>query len=179
MGDISTRYNAKLKAMKTTPGDAKDFVDMYVTDDGKSAKYTEVKSAEDGNIAKTKTAIKFYKNTLSTLSSTQAKEDEDLVDKYINVMANFHYLRMAMTIFILLQQKKIETNSAEIQGKQAAEEAIKDLQTIPGVEGKDVAGIKKYIEDLQKQNKDLSELIKTSIPIVAEIDATAFGNALN
>lgn len=176
-------YNDKLIAMKTGPGNATNFVDKYVTDDGKSANYETTKSAADDDIANTKAAILFYKENLRTLSeqSTTAPTDEDLVTKYIDVMANFHYLRMAMTIFILLQQKKIETESAAAQSKEALTNALTTLTNLipDGSKGNnDLDAVKDYITKLQKEKDDLGELIRTSIPIVAEIDSTAFPAAI-
>lgn len=202
MADIVKMYTDKLIAMKSNQGNAQDFVGLYVTDEGKNADYNKAMTEinNDNNIINTKKAITFYKDALANLALTQPTQQEDLVEKYINVMANFHYLRMAMTIFILLQQKKITEGCATKHEEKVKAEAVNLLVTKLSTTLKqlvlasrktanananangykdasietDAKKITDYITSLETQRDDLKKLLETSLPLISQFDANSF-----
>lgn len=196
MGDISTRYNDELAKLKTdavgTPGNlAKEFVETYVLKTLSEVSYNLDVKEVDSNIEKTKKAIIVYKGNLLELAkqSDPNTPEGDLVNKYIKVMANFAYLRVAMTIFILLQQKKLTNECAAGKAAKTLEAEFRlNLQKIVKAriesnsskfdeadEIKTAAdGIVTYIESLKNQVKDLSSLISTSLPIISTFDSSNF-----
>ena len=201
--DISKLYNDELAKLKTeaigTPGNlAKEFVEKYIPNEFSKISYVVYDTDLNNDIENTKRAINVYKLNLSPLSIKPESESEDaLITRYISVMANIAYLRVAMTIFILLQQKKITASS--VSGQQAQSqcdvatslvgkfsEKLKEVLTrskgtrntgdiydTVKIEA-DAKTITDYITSLETKIADLSTLLSTSLPIISQFDPNSF-----
>ena len=175
VNNIAVQYNNQLMKMSSNENEnVKVFFENYINEQGNfKSNVSDVKEV-DNEIENTRKAILFYKEELTKLSSattnTTTNSTEDLVTKYINVMANIHYLRIAMTVFILLQEKKMKKTTNE--GANANNELSKIKDLLP--ESYNKTNIDKYIKELQKENNDLRELLKTSLPLIVQIDDSVF-----
>ncbi len=200
MADIVTRYDKALEELKNeaVQGLDKEFCTRYISKGIQDVDYINIgRDTEiDGNIDITKKAINVYKGKLSKLATNETPQtsgsDEELIKKYLMVMALFAYLRVAMTIFILLQQRKLSTECAVGKAAQGLEVKFREnLNKIVAATKIDsvvtnteqeietaATDILIYIANLKQHNKDLSTLISTSIPLIAKIDATAFPNVV-